>query len=237
MGILIEVAIARTAKYATRESGDSAELVERPGGGLTAIVIDGQGSGPAAKTLSQVLVAKAVGLIKDGVRDGAVARAVHDQLFTLRHGQVSATIDLLSADLRTRSVLATRNAGTPLLIGRGREFSIAPCVAEPMGQYLRQRPAVWEIGMEPGLSVFLCTDGVVGAGKRAGGAPFDLLAFAAAALDPTQDASIAANELLAEAVRRDDGRPADDMTVVALRLSEHERQPIVRTQTATVPLP
>jgi hypothetical protein len=237
VGIQIDVAIARTAKYATRESGDSAELVERPGGGLTAVVVDGQGSGSAAKTLSQTLVAQAVGLIKGGVRDGVVARAVHDTLFTLRHGQVSATIDLLSVDLRTRSVLVTRGAPTPLLIGRAGSYSIAPCAGEPIGLYLRQRPVVWEIGMEAGLTVVVCTDGVGGAGIRSGLAPLDLRAFAEDSFDPSSEARGLAEVLLAEGIRRDDGRPADDMTVVALRLTEHDRQPLVRTLSATVPLP
>ena len=118
MGLVIEAAIAKTGKYASRESGDSAELVERPGGGLSVVLIDGQGSGPAARSLSLWLSAHAVALIKDGVRAGVAARAVHDRLFAFRHGQVSATLDIVSVDLRTKTLLVTRNASTPLLVGR-----------------------------------------------------------------------------------------------------------------------
>jgi hypothetical protein len=234
---LIDVAIARTAKFGTRESGDGAELLERPGGGVSIVVIDGQGSGVAAKTLSQALLATALDLIKVGVRDGVVLRAVHDQLFTLRHGQVSATIDLISVDLRTRTVLVTRNATTPLVIGRGTEFSQAPCVAEPIGVALWQRPAIWEIGMEIGLSIVVCTDGVAGAGVRAGNAPLDLPTFVGMVFGPEMSASRLAAAVLDEALRRDDGRPADDMTVVALCFREHETSPAIRWQSATIPLP
>ena len=96
--LIIDVGVAKTEKYASRESGDTVELVERPSGGFTVVMIDGQGSGRAAKTLSLLLSSKAVALVKEGVRDGVVARATHDYLFAFRHGQVSATLDLLSID-------------------------------------------------------------------------------------------------------------------------------------------
>ncbi|HEU0165419.1 MAG TPA: serine/threonine-protein phosphatase, partial [Thermomicrobiales bacterium] len=75
---LIDLAIAKTEKYASRESGDTVELIERPSGGFSIVMIDGQGSGRAAKTLSLMLSSKAVALVKEGVRDGVVARATHD---------------------------------------------------------------------------------------------------------------------------------------------------------------
>src|SRR6187401_2723332 len=100
MRLTLELGIAKINKYASRESGDTAEVVERPGGGLSVVVVDGQGSGAAAKALSMLLTAKAVSLLKEGVRDGAVARAVHDTLLAYRGGKVSASLDILSADLK-----------------------------------------------------------------------------------------------------------------------------------------
>ncbi len=44
--LLVDVAVAKTEKYASRESGDTVEMVERPGGGFTIVMIDGQGRGP-----------------------------------------------------------------------------------------------------------------------------------------------------------------------------------------------
>lgn len=237
MGLLIEAAIAKTGKYASRESGDTAELVERPGGGLCVVTIDGQGSGQAAKSLSLLLSAKAVGMIKEGVRDGAVARAVHDHLFAFRHGQVSATLDIASVDLRTRSVVLTRNADTPLLIGRGGVYDLAPCTADPIGLRLQSRPVVWELPIEEGLQVLVCTDGVAAAGERRGEERFDVLAFASRSLGPDRSAADLAGALLEEAVRRDANRPADDMTVVAVTIRSHEDVVLIRRQAAAIPLP
>ena len=75
MPLKIDVAVVKTNKYASRESGDTVEIVERPGGGISVIMADGQGSG----------------------------RAANDFLFAMRNGQVSATLDILSVDLKTET--------------------------------------------------------------------------------------------------------------------------------------
>ena len=38
----VQVAVAKIGKYATAESGDTVEVVERPQGGISAVVADGQ---------------------------------------------------------------------------------------------------------------------------------------------------------------------------------------------------
>src|SRR3954453_21768062 len=78
MPLKIDVAVVKTNKYASRESGDTVEIVERPGGGISVIMADGQGSGRAAKSLSLLVTAKVSTLFKEGVRDGGSARAATD---------------------------------------------------------------------------------------------------------------------------------------------------------------
>ncbi len=234
MGWIVDCAIAKTNKHASRASGDTAEIVERPTGGLSMIAIDGQGSGLAAKTLSQLLAARALSLIKDGVRDGAVARAVHDHLFAFRHGQVSATLDILSVDFRSRTALATRNASAPLVIGRAGVFESAPCLADPIGLYPFTRPAVWELPLEDGLVLIVTTDGVAGSGRRNDSNGFDLVAAATRISGMDRSAVALADGLLAMAIDRDAGRPADDMTVLVLGIRHDEIGSPIRRMTATV---
>jgi hypothetical protein len=80
----IRIGIAKANKYAVAECGDSVEVAERPRGGISAILADGQGSGKAAKQTSSLVVNRAASLIAEGARDGAVARAVHDYLYAMR---------------------------------------------------------------------------------------------------------------------------------------------------------
>ena len=49
-------------------------MVERPHGGLSIVLVDGQRSGRSAKKISNVVARKAVQLLAEGVRDGVVAR-------------------------------------------------------------------------------------------------------------------------------------------------------------------
>jgi len=78
----MRVAVAKVPRYGELESGDTLETIERPGGGFSFVLVDGQGSGRSAKTLSHLVATRAITLLKDGARDGAVARAVHDYLYT-----------------------------------------------------------------------------------------------------------------------------------------------------------
>ena len=93
----VQVAVAKIGKYATSESGDSLEMIERPRGGLSLVLVDGQRSGKAAKSISNIVARKAIALLAEGVRDGAVARAAHDYLRAIRGGKVSATLNIVSA--------------------------------------------------------------------------------------------------------------------------------------------
>ena len=95
----VQFGVAKINKYATSESGDTLEMIERPHGGLSLVLVDGQRSGRAAKLISNVVARKAIQLLAEGVRDGAAARAAHDYLFTYRGGKVSAMVRVSAARL------------------------------------------------------------------------------------------------------------------------------------------
>ena len=71
----VQVSVAKVKKYATSESGDSVEMIERPHGGFSFVLVDGQRSGRSAKVIANLVARKAVTLLGEGVRDGAAARA------------------------------------------------------------------------------------------------------------------------------------------------------------------
>lgn len=236
MPLAIDIAIAKTNKYASRESGDTVEIVERPGGGMSIIMADGQGSGRAAKALSMQITAKVTALLKEGVRDGASARAANDFLFAMRHGQVSATLDILSVDLKSQTVVITRNGDSACLVDVNGEIDVHFNGERPLGIYPRTRPWTTEIPIGPGLRVIVVSDGVIHAGSRAGAAQIDLAATASW-MEPGSSAQAIADCVLASAIALDQGKPRDDMSVVALTLTEHQEAILVRRMRAEVPLP
>lgn len=212
----IRVAVAKTPKFGVSESGDSVEVIERPKGGLTAVLVDGQGHGRAAKRISGLVAAKALALVADGARDGAVARAVHDHLFALREGKVSAELTLLTVDLHTRSLVLSRNSQCPAIVRRNGRGLISRRRTEPIGVHSRMKPAVDEWPLQAGTVVLAFTDGVLSAGRREG-RPLDLAEVRrlVARSRPAQVEDLV-DRVLRLAVECDQGRPADDMTVVAL---------------------
>lgn len=215
----VQIAVAKVNKYAVSESGDTLEVVERPNGGLSVVLADGQSSGRGAKAISLLVVRKVIGLLAEGVRDGAAARAASDALFTDKQGKVISTLNIASLDLSSSTIVLTRNNPAPMFICRGERMDILEEESIPLGTSRNVRPLISEIAIEPGLIVVIYTDGLVHAGKRRG-TPMDVGATLRAMVedqDPTPQTL--ADTLLAEAVRLDDNRPADDISVLVLKVT------------------
>lgn len=234
MSLAVELAVAKTHKFATRESGDTVEFVERPSGGFSVVIVDGQGSGAAAKRLSLMVAARAVALLGEGVRDGAVARAAHDVLFVARGGQVSAALDIVSIDFVTNSIRFARNSGVPLLLRREGRLELVPASGERIGIYRRTRPLMLEYPAVAGVRAIVVTDGVVAAGARTGRG-FNLLAATESAISRPESAQQIADRLLTASLEADQGRPADDMAVVVVRLDESGTEDAPRRMALSAP--
>src|SRR5512142_3260840 len=156
----IQIAVAKTNKYAVSESGDTLETVERPNGGMSVVLADGQTSGRGAKAISTMVVRKVIGLLAEGVRDGAAARAASDYLYTERVGKVSATLNILSADLQSGTLVITRNNPAPVFIARGEKIECLNGESSPIGTSRSTRPSITEIAIEPSITVVIYTDGI-----------------------------------------------------------------------------
>src|SRR5512136_214255 len=169
----VQIAVAKTNKYAVSESGDTLEVVERPNGGLSVVLADGQTSGQGAKAVSMLVVRKVIGLLAEGVRDGAAARAASDALFTDKKGKVICTLNIASVDLSSRTIVLTRNNPVSVFVCRGEEINCLEEESIPLGTSLNIRPLITELPIEPGLTIVIYTDGLIHAGKRRG-TPMDV---------------------------------------------------------------
>ena len=230
----IKIAVSKIKKYATRTGGDTVEIIERPNGGVSVVMADGQSSGRGAKWVSSFVVRKVISLLADGVRDGAAARAASDALFTERSGRVSATLNLLSADLQTNTLVITRNNPAPALIAQDEVIRQLDEACKPVGLYRGTRPIITQLDLKVGLTVVIYTDGITHAGKRIG-QPFDAAECLQVMLDDGDPTSQEiADSLLEYALKLDQGRPADDTRVVVLRVTPNEDNRIRRM---TIDLP
>jgi len=231
----IQIAAAKVNKYAVSESGDTLEVVERPNGGLSVVLADGQTSGRGAKAISMMVVRKVIGLLAEGVRDGAAARAASDALFTDKGGRVSCTLNVASVDLATNTIVLTRNNPAPMAICRNGQVDCVSAESVPLGTARDTRPIINEINIEPGLLIVMHTDGLVHAGERRG-RPMEVCTVLQSMLDEQDpNPQSIADELLAHAVSLDEGRPADDISVVVLKVTPRTGDQ-VRRMTVRLPI-
>lgn len=232
----VYVAASKTNKYAVSESGDTLEIVERPNGGVSAVLADGQTSGKGAKTISTMVVRKVIGLLAEGVRDGAAARAASDYLFTERGGKVSACLNILSADLETATIVITRNNPAPVFVARGDVIECITAESSSIGTSRNIRPSITEFPLESGITIVMFTDGITNAGDRTGQS-LDLCTLLTAMLEDQQPtAREIADNVLNQALRLDQNRPNDDMSVVVMRV-EPEEADQVRRMSVRLPVP
>ncbi len=233
----IGVAVAKVGKWATSQSGDTLEMVERPQGGFSFVLVDGQQSGRAAKAISNLVARKAISELAEGVRDGAAARAAHDYLYTYRGGKVSATLNILSVDLVTETLVLSRNNPCPtVLVMPGEGLRLLDEPAEPIGTRRRTKPSISEHPLEAGMWAVVYTDGLERAGARSSvvfevpGAVRELV------VREEMTAESVADGLLERALALEEGRPRDDISVLALHVSGQPVANNVRHLSLRVPL-
>jgi serine phosphatase RsbU (regulator of sigma subunit) len=218
----VRFAVAKISKYATGESGDTVEMIERPHGGLSLVMVDGQRSGRSAKKISNLVARKAIQLLSEGVRDGAAARAAHDYLFTQRAGQVTATLNIISVDAVTQTVVISRNNPASVLVHTPQRGLF--CLDEPsesIGTRRNTKPIISEIPTELGPLIVAYTDGLRHAGGWHSHQQLDpLLATQSLLAGGISEPREIADRLLALAVEMDDGRPRDDISVLVISVKE-----------------
>lgn len=231
----IQIAVAKVNKYAVSESGDTLEVVERPGGGLSVVLADGQSSGRGAKAVSMMVVRRVISLLAEGVRDGAAARAASDYLFSERNGKVSSTLNILSVDLSSETVVLTRNNEVPMYVARGETIERIEETSKSIGTARNIKPVITEIPIQPELTIVIYTDGLVYAGERRG-TPMDVGITLRGLLEDGDPAPHeVADALLAQAMQLDDHRPADDISVVVMRVMPRDGDN-VRRMAVRVPI-
>jgi len=217
----IEVAVAKVRKWATSESGDTLEMIERPRGGFSFVLVDGQRSGRAAKAISNLVARKAVSELAEGVRDGAAARAAHDYLYTYKGGKVSATLNILSIDLASNTLVLSRNNHCPIIaITPDDGFRLLDEPSESVGVRRGTKPRITELQLVVGTVIVVYTDGLETAGARSSRV-FDVPAAVRELLAGDDlSAQQLADGLLERALVLDDGRAHDDISVLVLRILE-----------------
>jgi serine phosphatase RsbU (regulator of sigma subunit) len=223
----IQVGVSKINKYASSESGDTLEVIERPNGGISVVLADGQRSGKSAKRISNMVVRKVISLLAEGVRDGPAARAASDYLYSMKSGKVQSTLNIISIDLESNSLVITRNNPVPMYIVQGNEIKAFNEESHSVGIYRSTRPVILEVELKLGLIVVAFTDGLIHAGNREGKG-IDIPAALEEFISAKCNSQEIADSLLLKALELDRNRPIDDISVVVIQTLESKGDDVRR---------
>jgi len=215
----IDLAVAKINKFSSPESGDTLEVIERPGGGISVVLADGQYEHQSSKSVSSKVVHTAISLLMEGIRDGAAARAASDNLYIEYNGKALAYMNIISVDLQTNTIVLLQNNPLPIYIVRGERIDLIQRESTPIGTSRNIRPSITEIPLESGLWIIMHTLGIHTAGKQYNQEIDIPMILESMFEDQEPSAKQIADTLISEAIRLDHGRPWDDMSVVVLQTS------------------
>jgi serine phosphatase RsbU (regulator of sigma subunit) len=141
---------------------------------------------------------------------------------------------ILSADMETGTLVISRNSQTPVLIFEHNDWRLLDEPASAIGIRPRTRPQIVELPLRPGMIAVGFSDGVWTAGEHRGG-KIDVLELLRS-FPVTLGARAYADDLLANALQKEQGRPSDDLSVIVLRVSPINHDD-VRRMTMSLPVP
>lgn len=215
----IKIAVVKVDKYHSGNSGDTVETIERPNGGISIILADGRINSSHDKGISTMVSHKVLYEISQGIRDSAAIRHTSNSIFEKHEGSVQANLNLISVDCQTNTIVISCNNPVPVFLVSDEVVDCLSSDSVPIGGGMEIRPTIVELPINPGMTVIALTDGAyyAGSGNRQS---FEIsTALEALFEDQEPTAQEVAEHLLNRAIRLDEGRPKDDMSIIVLQVS------------------
>jgi serine phosphatase RsbU (regulator of sigma subunit) len=215
----LRIAVSKIDRHQAAMSGDTVEVIERPNGGISVVLADGSINNTSNKSISTMISHRVIGNISEGVRDGAAIRAASSRIFAEHNGNVQSNLNVISADMLSNTILISRNSPVPVFIISEGHVDCLSAESEPIGANATVMPSIVELPIKPGLTVIAFSDGVFNAGRKSE-QEIDLCTTIESLIDEQEPTAKELSDfLLYQAIRRDDNRPKDDMSVVVIMVS------------------
>jgi serine phosphatase RsbU (regulator of sigma subunit) len=211
MGYRYDIAIRSTHKYAVRASGDIARVVDLPDGGVALLVIDGQGSGPAARVVAREVAGRLTALLEAGSSGEVAALAANQALTSNRSGQVSVSFDIVRATADGSIDLASFSTNS-LHCFDGTTWHHLGGTTGPAGRSASGAPDLHLCTAAEARMIVIATDGV----GNAGSVLTDALHNARGSIEARELATSIFDAVLAAC----SARPKDDVTLAILSRRE-----------------
>jgi len=224
----LRLAVAKTDRFGSGTTGDTVETTERPNGGISLVLADGQEEGQDSKAISTMVSHKIIEYITQGCRDSMAIRAASKDIFKEYNGKVKANLNVLSADLQTNTIVISRNNPVPVFLVTEGQVDTLSDESNPIGDQMDICPSIVELAIMPEMLIIMISDGVYNAGQPETNEMDILTTIEALVEEQEPSAKEIADTLLNRAIRLDNNRPKDDMSVIVMLISPHSADNIRR---------
>lgn len=223
----IRFAIAKVDRFASPEQGDQVEMIERPNGGVSIILAEGKLDSNRSRFVARKAVHRLLSLIFEGIHDGAASRAVLSGLKAEYHGLAELSLNLLSCDLESDTIILTKNNTIPIIITRNGHGEVLSC-ENYQGEMNPLTPSIYQFQIESDLTIIMFSDGVASAGDESNHKVDWCTLLESLSEEQRPSVQELADFVLNQAIGKDYGEPHDDMTVVAIQVSPANSQGVRR---------
>jgi len=152
----------------------------------------------------------------------------------MRGGKVLSTLNILTIDLETSTLVISRNNPSPIFYIKNTKSKTLDEPSQPVGVYRSTKPSITELPLQVGLSIVAFTDGLVTAGYRKS-TRIDIPKELKDCTERSLSAQETADHLMNLAIDLDDNRPIDDVSIVVMRVV-HDKGDLIRRMSVSLPL-
>ena len=147
---------------------------------------------------------------------------------------MTCTLNIASVDMHSKTIVLTRNNPAPFFICHDEKIEAHNEESISLGTSRNVRPIITELDIQPGLTIVIFSDGISHAGERKG-QPMNISETLQSIIEDDPSPQFLADTLLNHAVKLDDNRPADDISVVVLKVTT-KREDVVRRMSVRLPI-
>jgi len=212
----ITTGVARIPKHGSRVSGDSFSFMEGIGGKYTLALSDGMGTGHSASAQSKAAVDMLESLLESGFDKDMAVNLINSVLVLKSDEDSTCTMDIAMIDLASGEVEFIKIGAAPTFIKRESRVEVIRSASLPAGILPGVDAELSRKIMDAGDMIVMVTDGVTDA--MAGDEPGDRALLRYIRQLESLNPQLVAESILDEAVRRCDGKPYDDMTVLVAKV-------------------
>ncbi len=209
----VNSAVAQVAKE--ERSGDSLTITTLKTGKELIVLSDGMGVGEQAWEESSTAVKLLEDLLDSGFDKELALRTINSVLLLRSRSETFTTMDMLMVDLYTGEVDFIKTASAPSFIKRAKQITMISSSSLPIGILEDVEPVSERRALLPRDMILMVSDGVMEVSRELNGEKWiPELLKQTAETDPQKIAELVINRALSLAR----GKPADDMTVICLKL-------------------